>query len=157
MRESGARIEMLRVGDAEVDRVVPLFDGYRRFYGQPSDPGGARRFLQQRVASGESVIFLASAVSAGESEDLGFTQLYPFFTSVGLARTWVLNDLFVVPEARGRGVGRALLERARDHARSTGARRVDLQTARTNTSAQALYESFGYERNDAFLQYSLRI
>lgn len=157
MREPGGQIVLLRVGDADVERVVPLFDGYRRFYGQPSDTSGARRFLRQRVASGESVIFLATVVSAGESEDLGFTQLYPFFTSVGLARTWVLNDLFVRPDARGRGVGRALLERARDHARSTGARRVDLQTARTNTTAQALYESFGYERNDAFLQYSLRI
>ena len=155
MREAAGPIEMLRVGDADVERVVPLFDGYRRFYGQASDVEGARRFLRQRVASGESVIFLAAAAS--EAEALGFAQLYPFFTSVGLARTWVLNDLFVRPDARGRGVGRALLERARDHARSTGARRVDLQTARTNTTAQALYESFGYERNDAFLQYSLRI
>jgi ribosomal protein S18 acetylase RimI-like enzyme len=155
MRGADTQIEMLRVGAAEVERVVPLFDGYRCFYGQASDLEGARRFLQQRVAAQESVIFLASA--AGVPEDLGFTQLYPSFTSVGLARIWVLNALFVRPEARGRGVGRALLERAREHARSTGARRVDLQTARTNTTAQALYEAFGYEKSDAFLQYSLRI
>lgn len=157
MREARGRIELLRVGEAEVERVVPLFDGYRRFYGQASDLAGARRFLEQRIVSGESVIFLAADTGGGSVDALGFTQLYPFFTSVGLARTFVLNDLFVRPDARGRGVGRALLERAREHARSTGARRVDLQTARTNTSAQALYESFGYERNDGFLQYSLRI
>jgi ribosomal protein S18 acetylase RimI-like enzyme len=152
-----ARIQIMRVGEAEVERVVPLFDAYRRFYGQESDLEGARRFLAARVAADECVIFLATLPGVTPPEDLGFTLLYPSFTSVGLARIYVLNDLFVAPDTRGRGVGRALLAHAREHGRRTGARRMDLQTARTNTTAQGLYESFGYERNEVFYQYSLRI
>lgn len=154
MAEAPAGIEIVQAGAAEVERVTPLFDAYRRFYGQPSDPARARRFLLERMLARESVIYVASTAAAG---DAGFCQLYPSFTSVGLARIWILNDLFVRPDARGKGVGRALLERAREHAQTTGAKRVDLQTARTNTTAQALYESFGFERNDVFFQYSLRV
>ena len=152
-----APVETLRAGAADVERLVTLFDAYRRFYGQESDPEGARRFLLERLAAGESVIYLACEPGVETVSDLGFMQLYPSFTSVGLARIWVLNDLFVWPGARGRGIGRALLERARLHARETGARRVDLQTARTNLVAQSLYEAFGYEKSELFLQYSQRV
>ena len=150
-------IGIVRVGEDEVARVAVLFDAYRRFHGRRPDPSGALRFVRERVESGESVLFLATLEDAsGAAQDLGFAQLYPFFSSVGLERTFVLNDLFVAPEARGQGVGRALLWRARDFARSTGARRLDLQAARADARAQSLYEAFGFERNDAFLQYSLR-
>ena len=144
---------ILRVDAALVARAAPLFDAYRRFYGQASDLAAAERFLAERVARDESAIFLACDGALGA----GFMQLYPAFTSVGLARIWILNDLFVAPEARGRGIARTLLETARRHARATGARRVDLATAVTNARAQAVYEKFGFERNEGFRQYSLRV
>jgi ribosomal protein S18 acetylase RimI-like enzyme len=147
--------------EEDVALVAPLFDAYRQFYGQPSDLDLARTFVGDRLRGGESVVFLALAgAPAGGTAPavaLGFTQLYPSFSSVSAARLWVLNDLFVTPEARGLGVGHRLLEAARDHARATGARRLVLSTARTNAGAQRLYEAVGYERDDQFLHYALEL
>jgi GNAT superfamily N-acetyltransferase len=98
------------------------------------------------------VIFIAYA---GPREPVGFMQLYPSFSSVSLKRLWILNDLFVRSSARRGGVGRALLERARQHALETGAKGLILNTAVTNTPAQTLYETCGWEREDEFLQYNL--
>ena len=89
--------------------LAPLFDGYRQFYGRPSDVAAAGSFLRERFDHGESVIFLAHAAGA----PAGFTQLYPSFSSVSLARVFILNDLFVSPKARGLGAGRGLLAIAR--------------------------------------------
>jgi ribosomal protein S18 acetylase RimI-like enzyme len=147
--------------EEDVALVAPLFDAYRQFYGRPTDPALARAFVGERLRGGESVVFLALAGGAagetGGETALGFTQLYPSFSSVSAARLWILNDLFVTPEARGLGVGHRLLEAARDHARATGARRLLLSTARANTGAQRLYEAFGYERDDQYLHYALEL
>jgi GNAT superfamily N-acetyltransferase len=133
----------------DLDALVPLFDGYRRFYGQPPDPDAARTFLADRIKRGESVIFLAVA----DGEIVGFTQLYPSFSSVSLKRLWVLNDLFVEPDARRSGAGRALLLRAERWATETGAKGLTLSTQITNLSAQRLYESCGWTQDDEFLHY----
>ena len=85
---------------------------------------------------------------------LGFTQLYPSFSSVAARRIWILNDLYVLPAARGQGVGRAVLEAAKTHALATGAHRLDLSTAHDNP-AQKLYEAAGYTRDNHFHHYSL--
>src|SRR6266536_3158982 len=102
----------------DVERIVPLFDAYRRFYRERSDPDGARAYLTDRLTRGEAVIFLAIVDGAAT----GFTQLYPSFSSVSMRRLWILNDLFVDPSARRAGVARALLERAERWAAETGAR-----------------------------------
>nr|WP_246580310.1 GNAT family N-acetyltransferase [Deinococcus aestuarii] len=130
-----------------------MFDGYRQFYGQASDPEGARAFLAERLDRGESVIFVALD---GETA-LGFTQLYPSFTSVGMRRLWILNDLFVAPQGRRRGVGQALLARARRHGLETGAVRLTLSTATDNVSAQTLYEAQGWRRDEDFYTYNLTL
>lgn len=158
MAKAPEGLEIVHVGVAEVARLAPIFDAYRRFEGRRSDPLGVVRFLSERIAGGESVFFLATLrVPTEGPSDLGFLHLHPSFTSTGLARTFVLNDVFVMPEARGRGVGRTLLEAARAHARAAGARRVELRVARANTRAQALYEAMGFERNDGFVHYALRL
>ncbi|HET9040175.1 MAG TPA: GNAT family N-acetyltransferase, partial [Gemmatimonadales bacterium] len=135
------------------DAVAPLFDAYRQFYRQPSDPGLARRFLAERLEREESVVFVAER----DGRAVGFVQLYPLFTSTAdrPRRLWLLNDLFVAPEARGGGVGRALMDRARRLAEETGAAGLELATARTNTVAQRLYDSLGYRGDDQFLRYEL--
>lgn len=138
---------------ADIDVVVPLFDGYRQFYGQPSDAALARAFVAERMALLESVIFLAQSESGAA---LGFTQLYPSFSSVSARRIWVLNDLFVSSAARGQGVGSALLNAAKTHALATGAKRLILSTAHDNP-AQKLYEAHGYERDNSFYHYSLEL
>jgi GNAT superfamily N-acetyltransferase len=142
-----------RAAVADLDAVAPLFDAYRQFYGQRSDLAAARAFLGERLSRDESVIFLAVAdVDAGEA--IGFTQLYPSFSSVSVRRLWILNDLFVRQGVRRGGVGRRLLERARDWAIETGAKGLTLATAPENAAAQALYESCGWRR-DEFRHYVL--
>ena len=134
---------------ADLDALVPLFDGYRQFYKQPSNPEAARAFLADRFHHQQSVIFLAEA----EGKALGFTQLYPTFSSISMARSIILNDLFVAPEARGLGVGKALLQTARDHAASNGIARLSLSTSHDNKAAQALYEQQGWACG--FLTYTI--
>jgi ribosomal protein S18 acetylase RimI-like enzyme len=146
-----ASTRIVRATTKDLDDLVPLFDAYRQFYGQRSDPRAARAFLGDRIEHDESVIYVAYA-DGGEAA--GFTQLYPSFSSVSLKRLWVLNDLFVRSDIRRGGIGRALLERARRHAVETGAKGLILNTAVTNKAAQTLYESCGWHREDEFLQYN---
>jgi len=127
-----------------LEDLIPLFDAYRVFYGQESDPQAARAFLLERFLLRESVVFMAYS---GETA-VGFTQLYPLFSSTALKRVWLLNDLYVAPELRGQRVGELLIERALEHARLSGAARVELATAHTNLSGQKLYERMEFERRD---------
>ena len=68
-----------------------------------------------------------------------------------------MNDLYVAEDARRRGVGARLLRAAREHARQTGAVRLALSTAVTNTKAQALYERDGWRRDDEFFHYEYEL
>jgi GNAT superfamily N-acetyltransferase len=149
---SNFRIRQATIHDLEI--LVPLFDAYRQFYEQPSDPVLARQFLGDRFAHHESVILLAQ--SSGE-QGLGFTQLYPLFSSTRAARTYLLNDLFVAAEARRLGVARRLLEEAANTARALGAIALSLSTAQSNHRAQALYESLGWQHEQEFREYTLSL
>ena len=138
----------------DLDALVPLFDGYRQFYGKPSDAQGAREFLTVRLRLNESQILIARDA---HGEPLGFTQLYPLFSSVRMVRTWLLNDLFVAAHARRQGVAKALLEAAAVHARKSGVASLSLSTAHDNLPAQALYESLGWQRDTQFREYNLTL
>ena len=138
---------------ADLDAVAILFDGYRQFYGQASDETAAKTFLKARFEHGQSVVLLAES----QGQAVGFTQLYPSFSSVSMARVFVLNDLFVASTARRLGAGEALLTAAADHARQLGAVRLSLTTDVQNLPAQALYESMGWARDQKFYAYHLRL
>jgi len=142
-----------RAALADLDLLVPLFDAYRQFYRQPSDAEGARAFLQTRLERNESVIFLALQ----EQRAIGFTQLYPSFSSGAMARVFLLNDLFVTPHARRQGAASTLLKAAAEHGHRAGAIRLVLSTEVTNTAAQALYERTGWVRDTVFCVYNLRL
>ena len=135
----------------DLNQLAPLFDAYRQFYGQHSEPIVARQFLNDRLTRNESIVLVAET---GGGAAIGFVQLYPTFSSILAAPMYVLSDLFVTPEARRRGVGRLLLQSAVEMARATGAVRLELATAITNVSAQRLYESLGW-RKDEFHLYGL--
>jgi GNAT superfamily N-acetyltransferase len=136
---------------ADLDLLVPLFDAYRQFYRLPGDIDGARRFLHDRFANNQSVIFVAFEGPTA----VGLTQLYPSFSSGAMARILILNDLFVTPDARGRGVGAALLDAAAEYGRRIGAVRLVLSTELTNRKAQAVYERLGWKRDTTFCTYEL--
>ena len=138
---------------ADLDVVAGLFDAYRQFYDQVGDLVAARNFLRARFEHGQSVILLAES----QGQAVGFTQLYPSFSSVSMARVFQLNDLFVAPTARRLGVGEALLKAASDHARQMGAVRLSLTTNVQNLPAQALYESMGWTRDQKFYAYHLAL
>lgn len=142
-------LTIIRAGVTEIEQIAPLFDGYRQFYGQPSDLTIARQFVLERLQNDESVIFLALQQEIA----LGFVQLFPLFSSVAARRIWLLNDLFVAPTARGQRVGEALLERAKQFAYETGAVRIELETANDNP-AQRLYERLGWRRAEGFYHYA---
>jgi len=146
-------VQIRQASVEDLDLLVPLFDAYRQFYRYRSDPEGARRFLLDRFSHNQSIIFLAFADSAV----VGFTQLYPSFSSGAMARIFVLNDLFVVPEARRSGAGSALLEAAARYGRRVGAVRLVLSTELTNTTAQSVYETAGWRRDTVFCTYELAL
>ncbi len=135
----------------DVELLAPLFDRYRVFYGQASDMPLASSFLTERLTRDESVVLLAQDGDAL----LGFTQIYPSFSSVRVRRTWILNDLFVAANARRRGVASLLLQSAARFARDDGALRMELETDRDNDGAQALYRSLGWIEFDESLRFHL--
>ncbi len=144
-------ISVRQAGADDAARIAPLFDRYRQFYGKPPAPALALDFVTERLAKGQSTIFLGEEQSGTL---LGFTQLYPSFTSIRAAPTFILNDLFVEERARGRGVARRLVEAAEEFARSCGAPTMSLATARTNSAAQQLYERMGWQQDNAFFVYT---
>ena len=139
-----------RAGPADLDALAALFDAYRQFYGQPGDVARARQWLRERLRFGESVVLLARRDGALA----GFAQLYPMFSSVRTAKTWILNDLYVDAGARRQGVARTLLDAAAAFARTDGAAGISLETTLDNTAARALYRAAGWHE-DATQWYSL--
>ena len=148
-------VTIVQAEQKHIDLVAPLFDAYRIFYEQPSDLDGAIKYLLKRMSNQESQIFLA--LRNDPPQPLGFTQLYPSFGSVALGRIWILYDLYVSPEARRQGIGRQLMSHAHQFARDSGALRLELSTARDNKTAQGLYESLGYVRDEEFYHYELSL
>ncbi|MGG0719931.1 GNAT family N-acetyltransferase [Robertmurraya massiliosenegalensis] len=138
---------------ADLEEVATLFDMYRQFYQQPTDLEGARNYIRKRLENKESIIFIVK----NNEKPLGFTQLYPIFSSISMARAWILNDLFVEKDARKQGVGEMLLHKAKEFAVQTGSKSISLSTALDNHSAQRLYEKHGYIRDSQFYHYELNL
>lgn len=136
--------QVRRAGLQDLDALSVLFDAYRRFYEQPGDVSRARDWLQARLELGESVILIAEQNGAA----VGFTQLYPMFSSVRTARTWILNDLYVDASARRSGVARRLLDAAAQFVRDDGAAGITLETTRDNAPARALYHAAGWHADE---------
>lgn len=141
---------MATVDDIKVAAV--LFNEYRIFYNQTNDMHGAINFLQERIAKNESTIFIAFL----DDEPVGFTQLYPIFSSVSLKRAWLLNDLYVAETARRQGVANALLDKAKEFGTQNNAGWLLLETAFDNYKAQSVYEKNGWiKQTDSFYQFTL--
>lgn len=130
-----------------LNALVELFDAYRVWYEKPSDVAGAKQFLAERIERKESVVYLAQIA---ENEIVGFTQLYPLYSSTRMRRIWLLNDLYVKPEWRGQGISKALINRAKALAKATDAVEILLETAKTNDIGNQLYPATGFELNTDF-------
>ena len=131
-----------RAKKKDIDKLSVLFDKYRIFYKQSSDIDNAKSFLKKRMKRMESVILVAEE----RKELIGFTQLFPIFSSVSMKRTWLLNDLYVNEKARGMGTASKLLDAARDFGAKTNSKWLILQAAADNFTAQKVYEKNRWER-----------
>ena len=131
---------------SDVDELAVLLDEYRQFYQQKSDVGAAKAFLTERLQLEESFLFFAKK----EHRIVGFTQLYPTFTSVGLGRTWLLNDLYVRSDYRNLGVATLLIKKVIEFSKVTNRKKIFLSTATDNLVAQKLYEKIGFSRDDFY-------
>lgn len=138
----------------DLNQVTALFNQYMVFYEQASNPNKYRAYLKERLDKQEADIFIAYDE---HQEAQGFVLNYTSFSSVSLGKIIVLNDLFVVPEHRQKGVAEALISRVKAFAKEQNAIRVNLSTAKDNVKAQALYEKIGFEQGTKFFNYSFTV
>jgi ribosomal protein S18 acetylase RimI-like enzyme len=154
--DPAAPIRIQRAALSDLDALLPLFEAYRRFYELEPRPADAREFLARRLTLGDAIILVARG--PGTADDaVGFVQLFRSLSSLGLASIWILNDLFVRPDHRRRGVGRALMDACERLARETSSARVVLETSNDNFVAHMLYESLGYKVDDRMRHYTLEV
>jgi len=146
----------MNIRNANEQDLVPLshlFDRYRMFYQQQTDLAGAQSFIEQRLELKDSKLLCAEH----NKQLAGFTQLYPSFTSVGMQRIWILNDLYVAAEYRRLGAAKGLLQAACKFAKSDGAARLILETGLDNVSAQQLYLKEGWKKDDQTLHFQFEL
>lgn len=137
-------IHIKRIDATQGHLVFDLFNQYRIFYKQAPDIALAQRFIQERLDNNESIILVA--LLPDQVTAVGFTQLYPKYSSVRTVRNWILNDLYVEAAYRKQGVGTQLIQAARAFANENQAAFVELSTATDNDTAQRLYEKIGFEK-----------
>jgi len=142
--------EISKVTVTDLVELHQLVEKYRAFYKQPENDK-TLNFLEERIKNQEAVAFIARI----EGDAVGFTLLYPTFSTVSLSNIWLLNDLFVIETARGNGVATELMDVAESAAKQAGATRVFLRTANDNLPAQALYEGRNWVKDEVFRRYDL--
>ncbi|MEK6252097.1 MAG: GNAT family N-acetyltransferase [Actinomycetota bacterium] len=147
------RIE--QVGEADLADLLPMMRAYCDFYEvAPRDAdleGLARALIADPDREGIQLLARADG-----GEPLGFATVFWSWQTLSAARVAVMNDLFVVPEARKQGVGRALIEECRRRARERDAAELVWEAALDNETAQRLYRSVD-ARELRWLSYSLEV
>ena len=147
-----AKLEIAPVDAAEFERLLPLIAAYQRFYEvEEIDEGRNRSFFRRFLAPSEDGLLLGARE---DGELRGYACLYWHFSSLQARESVLMNDLFVAEAARGRGVGRALIEASAAVARERGAAHLEWATAPGNLTAQRLYDSTGAERSE-WVEYEL--
>lgn len=146
-------MEIRQAEISDLDDLSALFDEYRQFYEQESNINAARSFIEERLSRNDSVILMG----LNAEKPVGFIQLYPSYSSIAMQRSFILNDLYVCPSARNKGVATALLEQSEALAFKAGAVRLTLATEITNAAAQAIYEKLGWQKNERFIYFNKSI
>jgi ribosomal protein S18 acetylase RimI-like enzyme len=138
----------------DVEALLPLFNAYRQFYKRERSENKAADFIATNLENKRSIILLADA---GNGKVVGFIQFYWRLSALSLAPYLYLADLYVGDVYRKQGVARKLMEQARLFGVEHGAVALQLETAHTNTPAQKLYESLGYQIEQAYRTYELSL
>ena len=157
MNESNLSIQL--ASNRDISEVVRLYIAYRVFYGEAPDEARALTFIRDRItlasaqAPGQfsmAQYFLAWANFGQGRKAVGFMHLMPSTNTLAMRPIWFLEDLYVEPFARRKGVATAFLQYAEEFARRTGAERLTLATAHDNVAAQGVYHKLGYLREEHF-------
>lgn len=149
-----AALEIAPIGSDEYEDLLPLIAAYQRFYEVGEiDAERNRAFFRRFLAPSDDGLLLGAR---SEGRLVGYACLYWHFSSLEAVETVLMNDLFVVDDQRGRGVGRALIEASAEVARERGAPYLEWATAPDNETAQRLYDSTGAERSKS-ISYELRL
>mgnify|MGYP002663043242 FL=1 len=128
----------------DLSQLAQLFDEYRRFYLKTSDVAGAQQFLSERLQNNDSEIFVVEE----DGKLGGFVQLYPLFSSTRMKRYWLLNDLYVNSNSRGKGYSKVLIEEAKVLCRTSDSCGMYLETGKENMIGNQLYPSVGFKKYD---------
>ncbi|MDQ6478145.1 GNAT family N-acetyltransferase [Dyadobacter sp. LHD-138] len=145
------RIEKCTIN--HLPQLTMLFNEYRIHFDQESDLAISYNFLKDRLENNQATIF--AAINEDSRELMGFTLLYPMFSSLKAKSTWTLNDMFISERYRKFGVATRLLEEVREFGAKTDAEWIMLKTGMENTRAQALYEKFGFRKDEGHFYYYL--
>jgi GNAT superfamily N-acetyltransferase len=130
-----ARLDISAVGERDLDELLPLMRGYCDFYEvHPSDEellAMSRALIADPEREGLQLLARDRSGAA-----VGFATIFWTWTTLSAARIGVMNDLFVVPEARGQGAADELIAACAERCRERGATSLDWTTARDNHRAQ---------------------
>jgi GNAT superfamily N-acetyltransferase len=137
----------------DLQRLVPIFDSYREYFGQKKDPEMVAQFLFDRFEHLESIIFIAEQ----QDEVIGFAQLYPVFSSLTLQRVWLLNDFFIAEEYRGSGGGSHLFTTVKEFTLLTKSKGIELSVEHTNKKAWSFWEKQGFKLDEEFRYYFYKL
>jgi len=148
-----AEVEIATIADEEFEQLLPLIAAYQRFYEVDEiDEGRNRAFFRRFLAPSEDGLLLGAR---RDGRLVGYACLYWHFSSLEAVESVLMNDLYVTEDARGAGIGRALIEATAEVARERGVPYVEWSTAPDNTTAQRLYDSTGAKRSE-WVSYELR-
>lgn len=140
LRQVSHEVDMIESLNAQnLEELLPVIQQYQSFYGVEdlSDDVNRKFFSQFNEQSEEGCVFVYRAGGAVA----GFATIYFTYASTLAAKVAILNDLFTIPDFRGNGIARKLIEHCRLYASEKGAVRLQWLTAPDNRQAQAVYDS----------------
>ena len=150
------RLEIRPIRRADYEEWRPLWDGYNAFYGRSGATSLPEEITQrtwERFFDAAEPVHALIAEEAGRV--VGLVHYLYHRSTTRLHDVCYLQDLFTVPQLRGRGVGRSLISAVYDAARAAGCSRVYWQTQATNQPGRALYDKVAEHRG--FIVYSYEL
>lgn len=152
-----ARLIISRARPVDVAAATDLFVAYQAFYKVQADAAKTRAFVSDRLRLNDTIFLIARYEDTPTHKGVGFAQMMPKLSSTAMRRNWVLNDLFVAPEHRRRGIATAIMNECLAFAKRTGATKMSLKTQAANDAARALYEREGWGLDEEFVTYSREV
>lgn len=140
----------------DLDQLTTLFSQYLIFYKKSSNIEKQKLYLKERMENNEAIIFMAFDDELKEKA-IGFTLIYPTFSSILLTKILILNDLYVDSTIRNNGTGEKLILKTVEFAKELDVKLVRLRTAKNNVIAQGLYHKMGFVRDELVYSYDLAV